>query len=132
MPTIDLSDLQDASEAEPLTVKLPGGEEVTLLTMLQIPDADHSKLLKIFDALSKLAGDDTSDDTSEGETMSVGLEQVAEIMPQLNELMRIATPNKKAADAIQRRLGNSPMAKLQLAMSYLEHQDLGKASQSDD
>lgn len=128
MPTIDLSDLQDASEIEPLTVKLPGGEEIRLLSMIEIPEADHPKLLRIFDVLQRLAPEGEDD----GDKVSFGLEQVAEIMPQLNELMKLATPNKRAADTIQRRLGNSPMAKLQLAMSYLEHQDLGKVSPSGD
>lgn len=116
MPSINLSDIQEAAEKKygPYVVKgVPGGD-VTLVTLLRLPKDKRKQFVQLAKSLEGFDLDSFEDD----------------IAPQFEEALRLAAKNKAEGDRLIKALGGDLAMLLEVFTGYSEASQPGEASPS--
>jgi len=119
----DLSHLTEPSAAAPFVVTLPDGE-LMLRPIVALPTDGQAAMLRLSGRLADVVGD--QDDAPLG----VVAEALADVLPDVDTLIRAACPSKTAASKLMKLLGGSLMDKVGLVVSYISQEQAGEAPAS--
>lgn len=120
MPRIDLTHLATPT-LEPFVVELPDGE-LTLRPLVALPTEGQAAMLKVSGRLAKIDVDD--------QDLAAMAYAMADVLPEIDVLLRAACPSKVAATKLMKALGGNLMAKIQVAVAYIGQEQAGEAQPS--
>lgn len=119
----DLSHLTEPSPAEPFTVTLPDGE-LALRPIVALPTEGQAAMLRLSGRLADALGDE------EDAPLGVITEALADVLPDVDTLLRAAAPSKTAATKLLKLLGGNLMDKVGLVVAYISQEQAGEAPAS--
>ncbi|MFL1441817.1 hypothetical protein [Nocardiopsis protaetiae] len=123
MSSYDLSHLTEPSAATPFTVTLPDGE-LALRPIVALPTEGQAAMLRLSGRLADALGDE------QDAPLGVITEALADVLPDVDTLLRAAAPSKAAAAKLLKLLSGNLMEKVGLVVAYISQEQAGEAPAS--